>query len=331
MISSSPRQLPPLMIGQNKKRCISLLASDASASSFGFYIDGRLIGGDFSTQDKARPIAEKEALALSKLIKHTVQPSCDYSFFCDNSVAVAAFSKGRSSNPFISRLVGETRIHLNSINSRIRVVWASTLTMKSLADPPSRGQFNLDPFGLSGGGVSHLYRLQPAVRIRKNNDDLISLFGSPRNNPLQVAYCSLDFDLNDPLCKRRDAFSLLEARVAKKKQLEGGVLAFPPPMLTGPLADYIARMGLGRDTQVFMIIPASQVLSVKNKLGGLVNIQIQRFCASKNKSVFHRIPGRDMSLVTLSSFDIEVARDQRAEAGVSGSGSKRPFDSISSS
>ena len=314
-------------IGHNKKRCVSTLASDSSSSSFGFFIDGQTIGGDFSAADQARPICEKEALALSKLIKFVVQPDTDFTLLCDNSVACSAFSKGRSTNAFISELVAEVRILLNKLNSRIKIVWVSTLTMTSLADPPSRGVFNLDPFGLSAAGVARLFDLQPSAKRRLDQDDMISLFGSPRNNPLNVAYCSLDYDLNDILCKRRDAFSLLESRAAKMRQIDGGVLAFPPPMLTSPLVDYIARLGLGADSQIYLIIPAVQVLAVRNKLGGLARLEVQRFCASKNRKVLHKIPGRDMSLVTISSFDVEGEREV-VETGARGA--KRLFSAISS-
>ena len=198
--------------------------------------------------------------------------------------------------------------------------------MTSLADPPSRGIFSLDPFGLSAAGVARLFALQPSAKRRLDHDDMISLFGSPRNNPLNVAYCSLDFDLNDVLCKRKDAFSLLESRAAKMRQIDGGVLAFPPPMLTSPLVDYIARLGLGSDSQIYLIIPAVQVLAVRNKLGGLASLEVQRFCASKNKKVLHKIPGRDMSLVTISSFDVE-GESEVAETGARGT--KRLFSAIS--
>ena len=295
---------PPLLIGQNKKRCISTIASDASQNAFGLYIDGRVAGGSLPTEHLARPIHEKEAWALAKLIKGTVKSNTDYTFLCDNSIAVAAFSKGRSSNQFINDLVAISRRFLHGIGSRIRVVWVSTLTMTKLADPPSRGRFTKDEFGLSENGVDHLLRLQPDLGRRLDAGDCISLFGSPANNPLKIAYCSLDFNLDDVYCKRKDAFALLEARAAKSQQIEGGVFCFPPPLLTGLLIDYVVRLGLGSDTQIFLIIPASQVLGVRNKLGLAASICIQRFCAKRNRNLLFRAPGKDLSLVTISSWDV---------------------------
>ena len=305
-VSTSPPRIshPPLLIGQNKKRCHSTLASDASMNAFGLYVDGRVAGGSFPAEHLDRPIHEKEAWALAKLIKGTVQPDTDYTFLCDNSVAVAAFSKGRSSNQFINDLVAISRRFLHGINSRVRVVWVSTLTMTNLADPPSRGHFRRDEFGLSEAGVQHLLRLQPDLRHRLEDSDCISLFGSPSNNPLKIAYCSLDYDLDDVYCKRKDAFALLEGRATKHQQIEGGVLAFPPPLLTGLFIDYVARLGLGADTQIFLIIPAAQVQAVRNKLGTLADLTIQRFCARRNRNLLFRAPGKDLSLVTISSLDM---------------------------
>ena len=296
----------PYMIGENKKRCISTLASDASMSRYGFYIDGRCLGGSFGFADADRPIAEKESLALAALVKASTSiNNCDYSFLCDNKSSVGAFSKGRSSNKFINQLVAETLIHLNNRNCRAKFLWISTSRMTALADNPSRGVYLRDDFGLTSAGVDRLYDLEVGLQRRREACDLVSLFSSPVNNPLGVEYFSVDIDCDDSLCRRMDAFAALEQKALEGKKLLGGIFCFPPPLLVDMLLDYLVRIGIEEDCEVYLLVPADLCLLVKNKLGGLGSLRISCFCGPRNKTFLHKCPHRALSFVTLSGVSCQ--------------------------
>ena len=232
-----------------------------------------------------RPIAEKECWALYNLIKAVVSKDTDFTFLIDNKAALGAFTKGRSKNLFINGLVSEVRQILFDNNSRANFIWISTRSMGPLADQPSRSEYARDEFGLTDAGVDRLFSLRPSIRYRRQNQDLISLFGSPKNNPLQVPYFSVDFDLDDNLCRKQEAFHAIETRLANSGRFGGGVFCFPPPLLSIELVHQIVRGGLERDTEIFILVPSSQVLTIKNLLLGVGRIEVVNFCGSRN-SIF---------------------------------------------
>ena len=291
---------------------MSLLASDASANNAGYYIDGRVVSVEFSEEEKLRPIAEREALAVSRLLKAVVVEGCDYYLLCDNTSVCGAFRNGRSSNEFIRQLIVEVTYLLYSKSSRLKVRWISTSAMAPLADNPSRRVFDRDPFGLTEKGVDRLFHLDRSISFRRSESELISLFGSPANNPLGIPYYSVDVDTSDPFCRKMDAFRALEERVGLGKRLAGGIFCFPPPILTSVLLDYMVRLGFERDTQVYLLIPSSQVLDCKNKLLGAGHVRLQSFCGKRNKTFLHRQPGKALSLITVSSFDLSEGWFQNA-------------------
>ena len=300
----SIKERPPFKIGAKKRRCTSTLASDASSSKFGFYVSGRHIGGSFSEEIKHRAIAEKECWALATLVKATLLPDCEHNYLIDNRACLGAFTKGRSKNPFINDLILDVNLKLDALGSRAKYTWISTAQMGPLADMPSRSTYARDDYGLSEAGVNALLDLEPSIQHRINNTDIISLFSGPANNPLRISYCSLDYDLDDSLCRRQEAFECLEELASKGRRLAGGVFCFPPTTLVKALSAQIVRLGLAQDTQIYILVPARHVLGLTNTLRGSGRLTVKKFCGSRNKSYFFRTAGHAFSLVELASFDL---------------------------
>ena len=300
----SLKEQPPFKIGAKKRRCTSTLASDASSSRYGFFVSGRHIGGSFTEDIRRRDIAEKESWALATLVKATLLEDCDHNYLVDNRACVGAFTKGRSKNAFINNLILEVNLTLDRLGSRATYTWISTSQMGPLADMPSRSTFIRDDYGLSEAGVAALLELEPSIDHRRASSDLISLFSGPANNPLDIDYCSLDYDFDDRHCRKQEAFECLEDLASRGRKIAGGVFCFPPTTLISALSSQIVRLGLAPDTQVYILVPTRLVLGLKNTLRGSGSLTVKKFCGSRNKSFFFRKSGHAFSLVVVCSFDL---------------------------
>ena len=257
----------------------------------------------------------KEMYALTALINLIKEPDTDFKILVDNTAVAAAFAKGRSSNKLMQSMVDQARTALADVGSRVKVVWISTVAMEPLADAPSRRKFSRDPFGLTELGVRHLLAIEPDIQQWRDAGSLVSMFGGPLNNPLQCEYFSVEWDLEDPLCRRSEAFTALDNKFKAGSKFMNGIFAYPPPLLILDFCFYLRKLGLEEGCQIFLIIPASFASSVLNAVRPLGTVSIRKFCGKSNKTFLHRQPKSDISLVRLSRWRAAQVVEEEVSSG----------------
>ena len=297
------REHEPLKIGRTFSKCLGFCSSDASTHKFGFTIGGSFLGGSYPRDVIDQPIAVKEAFALAFLAKNLQHPSTDYLILVDNQAVAGAFVKGRSSNPEVHRWISQAKDSLLKLHSTATIKWINTATMSRLADGPSRGLFPRDEHGLTAAGADRIKFLSADFTRRLGRGDMVSAFSGPRNNPFCVPYYSIHQDLDDGLCKRREVFSVFEELARDGKACGGGIFAYPPPAMVEQFCWQVNRVGLERDTQLFLLAPGFTFQSVRGALGGVGQLSWVKFCGPAAKAWFWKKTGQSMMFFTLSSFD----------------------------
>ena len=294
----------PLKIGRRKFSNGNVMASDSSGERWAYIIGNKSYADVFPESFKNEHINVKESYAVAKLVETALSPDTDFQILCDNTCTVASFTKGRSSNEKIHNLIKSTLERLDKVNSRLKVIWISTARMEQYADGPSRGIYVRDDYGLTFKGIDRIIELFPSFERRRGENDLVSMFGGPKNNPAKVKYFALDIDATDPLSAKTDAFQALEKRRAEGRKFAGGVLAYPPVILINSFNKFIREIGLDRDTEIYYLLPAHQVGKTINMIVGKGNIDTELFSGKYNTNLFHRKLSCNMTLLHISSFDL---------------------------
>ena len=293
----------PMKIGGSFSRCVGLCSSDASTKKFGFTIGGSFLGGSYPPEVSNQPIAVKEAYALVYLTKNLEFSRTDYLILVDNQSVVCAMAKGRSSNLEVHRWITQAKKSLLKLNSTATIKWINTSTMSRLADGPSRGLYPRDEHGLSPAGADRIRSLSSDFTRRLALNDMVSAFSGPRNNPFNVPYYSVHQDLDDILCKRKEVFRVFEELSKSGKSCGGGIFAYPPPAMVEQFCGQVSRVGLERDTQIFLLAPGFTFQSVRGVFDGVGKLSWVKFCGPAAKAWFWKGPGHSMMLFTLTSFD----------------------------
>ena len=291
---SSVDRHSPLGFGEVRRVYAHTLSSDASGSRFGFTVAGRFCGGSFPDSVMPLNIAQKEAYALKRLTLELTSPNTVYNILVDNTTVASAFAKGRSSDRFIHDTLAFVKEFLMARGSIAHLTWISTHHMHHLADAPSRNFYPRDLYGLSTSGASRLLHKLPELAERRANDDLVSLFGGPSNNPLSVPYFSLHVDQDDVLCRQQDAFSALQSKKEQGLTLDGGIFAFPPKSLVGNFLRLVSEIGLGHDSALFLIVSGDQRQAAFNSLYKLGILSWGSLCSGRAKGWLWKQPGHNL-------------------------------------
>ena len=295
----------PLQIGRRLHKNCNVLASDASQKRFAYVIGPKSYADVFPDKYANEHISIKEAYALYCLLQEASQPDSDIEVLCDNSSVVNCFNKGRSRNNLIHDLICQSRILLDSLNSRLRVVWIPTREMEDYADGPSRGKYLKAEFGLTETGINKIIELFPSFSRRRNNEDLASLFAGPRNNPAKIRYFALDVDATDPLSAGMDVFQAIHKKKLEGRRLAGGLLAYPPLVLINSFNRLVREVGLEEDTELYYVMPSKYVAKTVNMLSGIGNVQVKLLCGKSNSTIMYKKPQHmSMSIINISSLDL---------------------------
>ena len=295
----------PLQIGRKKYKNGNVLASDASQKRFAYVIGAKSFADIYPDKYANEHISIKEAYALFCLLQKASQPDTDIEVLCDNASVVNCFNKGRSKNTIIHDLISQSKILLDSLNSRLRVVWIPTKEMEDYADGPSRGKYIKAEFGLTEAGINKIIELFPSFQKRRNNTDLVSLFAAPCNNPANIRYFSLDIDATDPLSAGMDAFQAIHKKKLEGGRLAGGLMAYPPLALINSFNRIVREVGLEEDSELYYILPSKYVAKTVNMLSGIGDVQVKLLCGKSNSSILYKKPQHmSMSIINFSSLDL---------------------------
>ena len=301
----------PLKIGKRALACGNVtLASDACQEKYAYVIGNTSYANTYPAHLLNEHISVKESYALYQLILKACSQDTDYEILCDNVTTVSCFNKGRSNNPLIHDLVKKSWEFLAGMNSRLRVVWIPTSRMEDYADGPSRGVYKRAEFGLTKEGIERIVDLFPSFEKRRRNEDLVSLFAGPLNNPAGVRYFALDIDATDPLSAGMDAFQVINKKKQEGGRLAGGMLAYPPVALINTFNRLVREVGLEEDSELYYIIPSSYVGKTMNALLGVGEITVRLLCGKNNSKILYK-KSQALSMAILNVKSEDVGESQR--------------------
>ena len=184
------------------------VTTDASSTAYGVTIGNLKVRGTFGADLADEPIQVKETAALHLYITEYAPERTDLTVCIDNQSLKHSFDRKFSKNVSANNLLKEIFQALAKKKSALNLLWIPTKIMAdSGADPLTRNfkkEFE-DSKALSEFGGKRLRRY-----LGSKVENIIDLFASAVDNPLQANYCHVFHDRDDHLALGVDAFEYLD-------------------------------------------------------------------------------------------------------------------------
>ena len=188
-------------------------STDASGSAFGVRAGPLKIRGKFEQSFLAESIQAKETFALHYFITKIAPENTDMKVLVDNQALKHSFDRKYSANEASNKLLKQIYASLAQKNQMLSLVWIPTTQMAAMgADGLTRDHKTAfqDQKALSSYGGRKLRGI-----LGSKAENCIDLFSSSVDNPLEVDYCHVNHDVNDPKALGLDAFEYLEKSLGK--------------------------------------------------------------------------------------------------------------------
>ena len=270
--------------------------TDSSSKFFGVKMGGKQVRGDIPAELALESILVKECYAILFYVRNFAPPRTSIHLLTDNKGLYYNYLKRYSRNGVVNKFLREIFEILRERKSVLELSWISTEVMATDgADALSRNfveKFS-DEKSLSPNGKNKVLRLS-GLDVSKG----IDVFASGVDNPFEMRYCHVNWDVECKLALKMDGFQYLKENFGKKLNLH--LFCYPPLALMDEVIIACKRLELAVGGKLILLVVDEKAVQAKLALGRVGSVVLVPFCKSGNRLVLKSKAGLGLTLVLVS-------------------------------
>ena len=270
--------------------------TDSSSKFFGVKMANKQVRGDLPGELALESILVKECYAILFYVRNFAPARTSIHLLTDNKGLYFNYLKRYSRNGLVNQYLREIFKILRERKSVLELSWISTSVMASDgADALSRNFVEkfADEKSLSPLGKNKLLRLS-GLDVSKGVD----VFASGVDNPFEMRYCHVNWDLECKLAMKKDGFQFLNENFGKKLNLH--LFCYPPLDLMDEVILACKRLELAVGGKLILLVVNEKAVQAKLALGRVGTVVLVPFCKSGNRLVLKSKAGLGLTLVLVS-------------------------------
>ena len=270
--------------------------TDSSSKFFGVKMGNKQVRGDIPPELALESILVKECYAILFYIRNFAPAQTSIHLLTDNKGLYFNYLKRYSRNRLVNEYLREIFEILRERKSVLVLSWISTEVMAAEgADALSRNfveKFS-DEKSLSPSGKNKVLRLS-GLDVTKG----IDVFASGVDNPFEMRYCHVNWDVECKLAMRMDGFQFFKENLGKKLNLH--LFCYPPLALMDEVILACRRLELAAGGKLILLVVEEKAVQAKLALGKVGSVVLVPFCKGGNRLVLKSKAGLGLTLVLVS-------------------------------
>ena len=270
--------------------------TDASNKFFGIKLGQKQIRGDIPPVLALEPIQVKEAFAVRYYIVEHSPANTRINLLTDNKALFHNFQKRSSRNELVNQYLREIFVVLRERKSALDMAWISTeLMLEEGADQLSRDFVEkfFDEKGLSELGAAKILNISGLDTNRA-----IDVFASSANNPFNIQYAHINWDLEDKKALGKDGFEFLDGLYGKLVGFH--LFVYPPLALMDVALEKLADLSLSSKGKLIVLVTDSKAVKARLLLARLGQVTLVPFCRRGNRHVLLSKASLGLTLLLVS-------------------------------